>query len=132
MNTVRDSPPPEKVIVPLREPPDVFAAIVTITTVVPGPPDCGWIVIQKAFVVADHGTFDSIVMGKAPPDGGGEIVGGEILKTVPVCVTLMVRVIPPPNTVTAAVRWLGPPLGAAFRLIDPLLLPLAGVTVSQL
>ena len=51
--------------------------------------------------------------------------------TTPLCVTLTVLVIPPPDTVTVALRDAPEVFAAAVMVNEPLLLPLAGERVSH-
>ena len=47
------------------------------------------------------------------------------------CVTFIVLVIPPPETVTVALRSVDAVFAVAVRVTEPLLLPLVGETVSH-
>ena len=82
---------------------------------------------QLAFVLADHPVFEVTLIVVGPPaDGGRHDSGDKVRRFEPCCITLIVRVIPPPVTVIVPVRENTLGLGCAVILKEPLPLELVG------
>ena len=127
-------PPPETVIVPLLLVVLVFAVTFSVIEPLPDPLDGETVSQEEALLDADHDTFDVIDTFVFAADDVGvhdvRATSRDDWTVVPACVTEIVRVIPPPETVIVPV--LAEPVFALTSIkIVPLPVPLDGETVSQ-
>ncbi len=135
--SVRVIPPPDTVTTALRVPVVAFALAVNVN--VPALlPDAGVTVSHGWLLTAVHSIFDDTdtVRVLPPPPLAGIAVSGVSVPSVRFaveasCVIVTVRVIPPPDTVTTALRVPVVAFALAVNVNVLLLLPDEGVTVSH-
>ena len=130
---VRLSPPPETVTVPLLDVALVFAAAVIVKLPLFEPLDGDTVSHVAALLEAEtvHETLDvtDTVVFAADADGDHDV--GLTVRIGAACVTDIVLVNPPPETVTVPLLEAAPVFAAALIVKLPLLEPLDGDTVSH-
>ena len=128
-------PPPFTVTVAVRSVLPVLAVTFTVT-VPPLLPLFGLTVHQLWSLLTSHETLLSMLNDLLPASFLVKatvvlVFLSTVRKASPACVTVTVRVMPPPFTVTLAVRSVLPVLAVTFTVTVPPLLPLFGLTVHQ-
>ena len=132
--TVRETPPPVTVIVPLLNAVPVFAVAVIVMFPFPVLLDGDTVSHDAALLDAVQDTFDvtdTLVLAAADDVGFHVAALSVRFAAFPGCVTAIVREAPPPVTVIAPLLAAVPVLAVALIVMFPLFVPLDGDTVSH-